>query len=281
VTDVYIGLGSNLGDRLGNLERALLAIGALDETTIVSVSNAVESTPWGVTDQPAFANAVARVATAIPADRLLGLLKDIETTLGREPGERNGPRVIDLDILLFGDDEWRTSDLTVPHPRLAERDFAVSPLLEIAPHAEWPDGTPITRDRASEGRVTGTLGPVPGFGDLTPPVGGWASTGRYGAEYGAWEEVSSRRFSAGTGTSFAMDLLFDAAVLEQEGIPVGWDPLPPQQEYSPWALPRLYRLLVPPQVAVRARQLLADVHAARPIHPDAQGLPGGEDDAEG
>lgn len=280
MTDAYIGLGSNIGDRLMNLQRALRGMEAFDETRVVAVSNVVESTPWGVTDQPLFANAVARLATAIPADRFLVLLKDLEAVLGRTPGERNGPRVIDLDILLFGDDEWQTPDLTVPHPRLAERDFAVTPLLEIAPHAEWPDGSPITRERATEGRITATLGPVPGFEESTPPVGGWTGTQRYGQEFGAWEEVASRRFSVNSGTSFAMDLLFDAAVLEQEGIPFGWDPLPPQEEYSPWALPRMYRLLVPPPLAVRARELLAAVHAAPMLAEDGADHAGPDDAGE-
>lgn len=277
MTDAYIGLGSNLGDRLMHMQQALRGIEAFDDTEVIAVSNAVESAPWGVTDQPPFANAVARIATGIPADRLLGLLKDLEATLGRTPGERNGPRVIDLDILLFGDDEWQTSDLTVPHPRLAERDFAVTPLLEIAPHAEWPDGTPVTRERATEGRIAGPLGAIPGYEERTPPVGGWAGPGGFGQEFGEWEAVASRRFSVGLGTTFAMDLLFDAAVLEQEGIPVGWDPLPPQEEYSPWALPRVYRLLVPPQFAMRARQLLAEVGAATPQMGD---VPAGSEGAE-
>ena len=282
MTDTYIGLGSNLGDRVLNLARALEAIEAFDETQIVTVSNVVESTPWGVTDQPAFANAVARVATAIPADRFLGLLKDLEAALGRTPGERYGPRVIDLDILLFGDDEWQTPELTVPHPRLAERDFAVTPLLEIAPHAEWPDGSAVTRERATEGRITASLGPVPGFEEITPPVGGWAGPNGAGDEFGTWEEVASRRFAAGQGTSFALDLLFDASVLEQEGIPFGWDPLPPQREYSPWALPRLYRLLVPAPLATRARELLVAVNAAKPVFEDGRaGNVGATDSGEG
>lgn len=278
MTDAYVGMGSNLGDRMANLSHALSAIAALDETTVISVSNVVESVPWGVRDQPLFANAVARVATVYPADRFLEALKDIEGSLGRVAGERNGPRVIDLDILLFGDDEWQTAALTVPHPRLAERDFAVTPLLEIAPHAEWPDGSPITRERATEGRITATLGQVPGFEELTPPVGGWSGPQGAGAGFGEWETVASRRFSAGQGTSFALDLLFLATVLEQEGIPYGWDPLPPQQEYSPWALPRMYRLLVPPQLGARARELLAAVSEAPPLFEGDPRIPGAGDD---
>lgn len=268
MTDAYVGLGSNLGDRLENLRQALDAIEALEETRVVSVSSVVESVPWGVSDQPLFANAVARVATEYPADRFLDALKEIETALGRVPGERYGPRVIDLDILLFGDDEWQTPALTVPHPRLAERDFAVTPLLEVAPHAEWPDGSPITRERATEGRITGSLGPVPGYEEVTPPVGGWFRPGAPAEAFASWEMVASRRFSAGQGTSFALDLLFLATVLEQEGIPFGWDPLPPQQEYSPWALPRMYRLMVPAHHAARARELLAAVSAAPPLFDD-------------
>lgn len=268
MTDAYIGLGSNLGDRLEHLRRALEAIEALDETRVVSVSNVVESVPWGVSDQPLFANAVARVATEFPADRFLDALKEIEVAVGRTPGERYGPRAIDLDILLFGDDEWQTPALTVPHPRLAERDFAVTPLLEIAPHAEWPDGSPITRDRATEGRITAALGQVPGFEEVTPPAGGWLGSGGPTEGFASWEMVASRRFSAGQGTSFALDLLFLATVLEQEGIPFGWDPLPPQQEYSPWALPRMYRLMVPAQHATHARELLAAVSAAPPLFDD-------------
>lgn len=268
MTDAYVGLGSNLGDRIAHIREALEAIGALEETEVVSVSNVVESVPWGVSDQPLFANAVARIATEYPADRFLEALKDIETALGRVAGERYGPRPIDLDILLFGDDEWQTPELTVPHPRLAERDFAVTPLLEIAPHAEWPDGSPITRERATEGRISATLGQVPGFEEFTPPVGGWFAAGGTSDEFVTWETVASRRFSAGQGTSFALDLLFLATVLEQEGIPFGWDPLPPQQEYSPWALPRTYRLMVPAAFARRARDLLTEVSAAPPLLDD-------------
>ena len=273
--DAYIGLGSNLGDRLENLRAALDGIGSLDRTEVVSVSNVVESVPWGVTDQPPFANAVARVATPIPAGRLLGLLQDLEAGLGRVPGERYGPRPIDLDILLVGDEEWRTDALTVPHPRLAEREFAVVPLLEIAPSAEWPDGSPVTRERATEGRISGLLGPVPGYEDRTPPPGGWVAAAPL-QEHAEWVEVASRWFAQGQGATFALGLLYDAAVLEQEGIPVGWDPLPPQQEYSPWALPRRYRLLVPPAFATTARDLLAEVHRAEPLMDDAEAAPPAE-----
>ncbi len=271
MSQAFIGLGSNLGDRIDNLRRALEGIAALERTHVLAVSSVVESQPWGVTDQPNFANAVARIDTDIPADRLLGLLKELESSLGRQPGPRNSARVIDLDILLYGDDEWVTPELRIPHPRMAEREFVIAPLLEIAPHITWPDGSPITREHATEGRVTRVLGSVPGFEDVTPQLGGWRDAGQSGGPNDPWEPVSSGRFGPGTSASFATQLLFEAFVLEQAGIPVGWDPMPPDEEYNPWMLPRTYRLLVPPGEARRARELLADVRSATPEAADDEG----------
>lgn len=161
--EVFIGLGSNLGNRMRNIGYALQEIEALPDTRVVRVSEVVESEPWGVADQPYFANSVALIETALHTDGLLSALKHIETRLGREPGERNGPRLIDLDILLAGDEHWDTPELVVPHPRLAERQFALWPLLEIAPDAAWPNGTAFDPVHASEGRIVGRLGAVPGF----------------------------------------------------------------------------------------------------------------------
>lgn len=165
--DVFIGLGSNLGDREENIARALEVIVRLPETRLIAVSEIVETEPWGIEDQPLFANAVARLATPMAADAMLLALKRIEDELGRVPGQRNGPRVIDLDILLFGGEVWQTEVLTIPHPRLGERDFALTPLLEIAPGATWPGGMPFERQRATEGRIVRRLGPAPGFAHLT------------------------------------------------------------------------------------------------------------------
>ena len=276
ITEALVGLGSNEGDRLDNLSRALEALRGYDDVYLYSVSNVVESEPWGISDQPLFANAVARIGTSLRADQFLDILKDVEGSLGRRPGPRNGPRVIDLDILLFGDEEWQAADLVIPHPRMAERDFVITPLLELVPDATWPDESPVTRERAREGRVTGSLGAVPGFEDLTPPVGGWTAGGR--PEGPGWEEVSSARFGAHRGGSFAAQLLFDAAILEQEGIPFGWDPMPPNEEYSPWSLPRLYKLLVPPAHAPRARRLLAEAHAAPIVYERGSFGPDGTDE---
>lgn len=157
MTRAYVGMGSNLGDRVRNLAAALAALEASQGVSVAAVSRLYESEPWGVADQPAFANAVAALDTSLTAHELLAECKRIEAELGRVEGVRYGPRAIDIDILLFGDSALETPDLTIPHPRLLEREFVVTPLLEVAPGATLPDGTPVTRDRAIHGHVTGVL----------------------------------------------------------------------------------------------------------------------------
>jgi 2-amino-4-hydroxy-6-hydroxymethyldihydropteridine diphosphokinase len=157
VTRAYIGLGSNLGDRVASLRAALDSLDATPGVRVEAVSGIYESQPWGVVDQPAFANAVVEVETDLAPLELLDALKRVEAAAGRTAGVRYGPRPLDLDLLLFGDEEVDLPRLTVPHPRLLERDFVVTPLLEIAPAAALPDGTPVTREHATEGRVTGRL----------------------------------------------------------------------------------------------------------------------------
>jgi 2-amino-4-hydroxy-6-hydroxymethyldihydropteridine diphosphokinase len=154
----YVALGSNLGDRLATLESALRALDALPGVRVAAVSSAYETEPWGGVEQPRYANAVAALDVEGDALSLLRACKEIERTLGREPGVRFGPRTIDLDVLLFGDQAVDSPELTVPHPRMLEREFVVTPLLEIAPHAVLPDGSPVTAERAIEGRITGVLG---------------------------------------------------------------------------------------------------------------------------
>jgi len=167
VTRAYIGLGSNLGDRLHNLSDALTALDTLPGIRVAAVSHAYESEPWGIAEQPAFANAVAALDVEVDAGALLAACKRIEVDLGRAPGARFGPRVIDLDVLLFGDRRIDTPALQVPHPRLLERDFVVTPLLEVAPSVVLPGGEVPAREAATEGRVTGVLGTLPGFAPLT------------------------------------------------------------------------------------------------------------------
>jgi len=138
----YIGLGTNLGEREVNLRRALER---LEELGQVRVSSFRETDPVGVTDQPRFLNAAAELATDLTARELLDRLLEIERELGRERATetRWGPRVIDLDLLLLGEETIDEPGLTVPHPRLAERLFALEPLFELKEDLTLPDGTPI------------------------------------------------------------------------------------------------------------------------------------------
>ncbi|WP_224784923.1 2-amino-4-hydroxy-6-hydroxymethyldihydropteridine diphosphokinase [Marinihelvus fidelis] len=135
----WVGLGSNQGDRRALLAQALERIGQLPAVELVRSSPVYETEPWGDTDQPAFLNAVAELAVSGTAEQLLESLQAIEADLGRVRGERRwGPRPIDLDILVFGDQAIDTPDLVVPHPRLPERAFVLVPLADIAPGLRVP-----------------------------------------------------------------------------------------------------------------------------------------------
>lgn len=126
-----IGIGSNLGDPPQNVRRALEALS--EAGTVLAVSPFYRSKPWGKTDQPDFCNAVALIETALPPRRLLETLKGLEGRLGRTLGERWGPRVIDLDILTYGEEAVDEPDLQIPHARLYERAFALVPLADVDP----------------------------------------------------------------------------------------------------------------------------------------------------
>jgi 2-amino-4-hydroxy-6-hydroxymethyldihydropteridine diphosphokinase len=165
VTRAYVALGSNVGDRMANLAAALRALDDTPGVRVAAVSRAYETEPWGGIEQPRYANAVAAVDTESDALGLLRTCKAIELALGRRSGLRFGPRTIDLDLLLFGDETVDTPELTVPHPRMLERDFVVTPLLEIAPDVALPDGRVVTAERAVEGRVAGVLGRLPALAD--------------------------------------------------------------------------------------------------------------------
>ena len=133
---VLLGLGGNLGDRAGHLGRA---VAALDRAlAVTAVSALYESAPMYVTDQPAFLNLALAARTGLAPEALLTLVKGLETALGRTPGRRFGPRVVDIDILLYGDTVLSRHDLEIPHPRLAERGFVLRPLAEIATGAVHP-----------------------------------------------------------------------------------------------------------------------------------------------
>ncbi len=141
---VYIGLGSNLSDPPSQLRSALREIAHIPVTRLLSVSRFYVTQPWGRTDQAEFVNAVAKLETALSPRGLLDALLDVERSAGRERGaERWGPRILDLDILLFGQHQIDEPALHVPHPHLRERAFAVMPLAEIAPSLRLPDGDSI------------------------------------------------------------------------------------------------------------------------------------------
>jgi 2-amino-4-hydroxy-6-hydroxymethyldihydropteridine diphosphokinase len=126
VTLAYVGLGANLGDREQAVRRAAALIGAVRLSTIR------ETEPWGLAGQPRFLNAVAELETSLDARALLELLLDVERRLGRErTGPQWGPRTIDLDLLLYGDEQIDEPGLTVPHPRLDQRLFVLEPLAEL------------------------------------------------------------------------------------------------------------------------------------------------------
>ncbi len=124
-----IGIGSNLGSPAKNVRSAFEALASAG--TVVETSRLYASKPWGKTDQPDFCNAVALLETPLAPRELLAELKRLERELGRVPGERWGPRLIDLDILTYGDERVDEPDLQVPHPRLYERAFALVPLAEV------------------------------------------------------------------------------------------------------------------------------------------------------
>lgn len=139
MTEAWIGLGANLGERAAALDAALDAIDRRENTRVRAVSRYYFTPPWGDTQQPEFLNAVACVHTTLTAGALLDEMHRIEGQLGRERTDRRwGPRLIDLDLLVFGEARIDRPELTVPHPRIRERAFVLVPLLELAPELSIP-----------------------------------------------------------------------------------------------------------------------------------------------
>ena len=135
----YIALGANLGDRRANIEAALDALRAVPGVAVMKVSSMLENPAvGGPTHSPAFLNAVAEVETSLSARELLDRLLEIEHQLGRARREKWGPRVIDLDVVLYGDEIIADPKLQIPHPLMHERRFVLQPLAEIAPQAVHP-----------------------------------------------------------------------------------------------------------------------------------------------
>lgn len=133
---VFLGMGTNLGDRECNLQDAITALSQRME--ILKESSVYQTVPWGYLDQPAFLNQVIEAQTDLSPLNLLGFLKDTEKQLGRQANFRYGPRLIDLDILFYGNRIIQTPRLQVPHPRLTQRAFVLVPLAEIAPELVHP-----------------------------------------------------------------------------------------------------------------------------------------------
>ena len=140
-----LGLGGNIGDPAAAMGAALRALDAHREVSVAAVSSLYRTPPWGRTDQPDFLNAVAALDTSLTARALLDLCLETERKLKRVRAERWGPRPIDIDILLFGNERIAQEGLQVPHPRMAERAFVMAPLAEIAPDLDVEGATAAER----------------------------------------------------------------------------------------------------------------------------------------
>jgi 2-amino-4-hydroxy-6-hydroxymethyldihydropteridine diphosphokinase len=141
---VYVGLGSNLGEREATLRHALEHLEGDEEIEVVAVSTFRETDPVGYVDQPRFLNGAVALETELSPQALLERLLDVERRLGRtREGPRFGPRTIDLDLLLYGEEVVDERELAVPHPRLHERRFALEPLAELDPDLVVPGRGPV------------------------------------------------------------------------------------------------------------------------------------------
>lgn len=148
MTDAFIGLGSNLREPAVQLARAVSGLAALPKTVLVAQSPFYASRPVGPQDQPDFVNGAVWLSTALPPHQLLDELQAIEQAHGRERLRHWGPRTLDLDILLYGDQVLDDDRLTVPHRELTNRDFALQPLLDLKANLVLPDGTAVAKLRS-------------------------------------------------------------------------------------------------------------------------------------
>ena len=152
----YLGLGSNLGDRMASLSEAVSRLRIPNVLTVVRTSSIYETVPWGYTSQPDFLNCVLEIETRLPPAKLLKRIERVEQEIGRTSSWRYGPRLIDVDILLYGDLclQLTDPDLVIPHPRMNQRAFVLVPLAEIAGEVIHPGFRRAISDLASsvEGR---------------------------------------------------------------------------------------------------------------------------------
>lgn len=146
-TRAFIGLGSNLENPATQLARAVAELAGLPETTLLAQSPFYASRPVGPQDQPDFVNGAAELRTSLSAHQLLDHLQAIEQAHGRERLRHWGPRTLDLDLLVFGDETIQDERLTVPHAEIANRDFVLQPLLDLTPELALPDGTLVSELR--------------------------------------------------------------------------------------------------------------------------------------
>lgn len=133
MTRCFIGLGSNLGDRAVNLQNAYERIGSHPDCECIGISPYYDTTPMGPQNQPDFLNAACEIYTSLTPHELLSLCKSIEAEMGRTASERWGPRIIDLDILLYGNLVLNTERLSIPHPGMMQRSFVLKPLAALCP----------------------------------------------------------------------------------------------------------------------------------------------------
>lgn len=143
VADIAIGIGSNLGDRAGNIHQAANALDATAGIGVSKMAPLYETEPWGNTDQPEFLNTCLKAQTTLSPLEVLSACLGIEEAMGRERVEKWGPRIIDLDVLVYGDQTIEQPGLTVPHPHIADRAFVLLPLADIWPNARI-DGRAIS-----------------------------------------------------------------------------------------------------------------------------------------
>ncbi len=149
----YLGLGSNIGDRGANLAKAVQRLAQIPAIEIVKTSSIYETAPVGPQDQPDFFNQVVQADVSCSARRLLEYVRGIEQDMGRVRTRRWGERIIDIDILLYGDETIDQPDLQIPHPQMLARQFVLVPLAEIAPDLVLPDGRRADDAAASDAQV--------------------------------------------------------------------------------------------------------------------------------